>query len=145
MPDSLQEDYRTSTFKCGEILNAAQVPELLNSPIIEAVCEFRLLPETQWDLTVPGSIFPLVKHFLPNKEQRVQQAVEVKKTKAAIEQEIHVDERILFLSDDKKMFTQVGAHLLAFNCLKPYPGWESFKARLRQAYEALLDTVQVTN
>jgi hypothetical protein len=25
-------------------------------PIVEAVCEFRLSPDTEWDLTVPGLV-----------------------------------------------------------------------------------------
>jgi uncharacterized protein (TIGR04255 family) len=114
-----------------------------NSPIIEALCEFRLSPDTPWDLTVPGLIFPKVSHFLPIKEQRVQQGLEVKQQKDGVHHEVNVDQRIFFLSEDKKTFMQVGLHVMGFNRLKPYPGWEDFRAGLHQAYEALLQTVDV--
>jgi hypothetical protein len=46
-------------------------------PLIEAVCELRLTPDTQWDLTIPGMIYEKVKDDFPNREQRLAQEVEI--------------------------------------------------------------------
>jgi uncharacterized protein (TIGR04255 family) len=51
--------------------------EYKNPPAIEAVCEFRLSPETEWDITIPGLIYERVKEKFPIKEQRTFQNVEI--------------------------------------------------------------------
>jgi len=114
-----------------------------NPPIIEAVCEFRLTPDSKWDLTIPGLIYEKVSKEFPNKEQRLIQEVEITQSPQGIQQQIQTNERILFLTDDRKTFIQVGPHLLAINCLKPYPTWDGFKPRIENAFSALTDTVDV--
>jgi uncharacterized protein (TIGR04255 family) len=31
-------------------------------PLVEALCEFRLTPDTPWDMTIPGLFYETVKH-----------------------------------------------------------------------------------
>jgi uncharacterized protein (TIGR04255 family) len=116
----------------------------VNPPIIEAVCEFRLTPDSKWDLSIPGLIYEKVRKDFPNKEQRhFFQELEIVQSPQGLQQRIGMDERILFLTNDRKMFLQVGSNLLAVNCLKPYAKWSGFKPRIENAFNMLKDTVDV--
>lgn len=115
----------------------------VNSPIIEAVCEFRLTPDSKWDLTIPGLIYEKVSNEFPNKEPRLIQEVEITQGPQGIQQQIRTSERILFLTNDRKTFIQVGPHLLAVNCLKPYPTWDGLKPMIEKAFRALINTIEV--
>lgn len=115
-----------------------------NAPIIEAVCEFRFPPSTGWDLTIPGLLYEKMSSEFRNKEQRLIHEVEITKGPEGLQQQIRTNERILFLTDDRKAFVQIGPHLLAINCLKPYPTWSGFKPKIAMAFQALTDVVNVT-
>jgi len=114
-----------------------------NDPIVEAVCEFRLMPDSEWDLTIPGLVYEKVRSDFPNKEQRIIQEVELTQSSQGIQQNTRTRERAIFLTNDRKMFIQVGPHLLAISCLKPYPTWEGFKPWIEKAFNALAHTVDV--
>jgi len=114
-----------------------------NDPIVEAVCEFRLTPDSKWDLTIPGLVYEKVSNDFPNKEQRLIQEVELTQSPQGMQQQIRTSERVLFLTDNRKMFIQVGPHFLAINCLKPYPAWEGFKPWIEKAFSALTEVVEV--
>jgi uncharacterized protein (TIGR04255 family) len=112
-------------------------------PIVEAVCEFRLTPETRWDLTVPGLLYEKLKVSFPQKEQRMIQEVELMQGLEGWLQQIHTSERIIFFTEDKKMLVQVGPRLLTINVLKPYPHWEGFKPRIEMAWKSLQVAIEV--
>lgn len=114
-----------------------------NPPVIEAVCEFRLTPDTKWDLTIPGLIYGKVSKEFPNKEERTIQEVEFVTTEQGLEQRLRTHERVLFLTDDRKTFIQVSPGLLAINALAPYPSWEGFKPRIENAFRALTTEVEI--
>jgi uncharacterized protein (TIGR04255 family) len=112
-------------------------------PIVEAVCEFRLTPETRWDLTVPGLLYERLKGSFPQKEQRMIPEVELIQGPEGLQQQIRTSERIMLFTKDKKMLVQVGPRLLAINVLKPYPHWESFKPRIEMAWQSLQAAIEV--
>jgi uncharacterized protein (TIGR04255 family) len=112
-------------------------------PIVEAVCEFRLTPETRWDLTVPGLLYERLKGSFPQKEQRMIQEMELTQGPEGLHQQIRTSERIIFFTEDKKMLVQVGPRLLAINVLKPYPHWEGFKPRIEMAWKSLQAAIEV--
>jgi uncharacterized protein (TIGR04255 family) len=114
-----------------------------NPPIIEAVCEFRVLPDSPWDLTIHGLIYEKLKKTFPHKEQRVVQEVELKQGPNGIEQEVRINERSVFFTNDKNLFVQIGQQLLAVNCLKPYPHWEGFKPKIEEAFNALSNSIDI--
>jgi len=114
-----------------------------NPPIVEAVCEFRLTPETRWDLTVPGLLYEKLKGSFPQKEQRIIQEVELAQGSEGLQQQIRTSERIMFFTSDRKMLVQVGTRLLVVNALKPYPHWEGFKPRIEMAWKSLRATIEV--
>lgn len=114
-----------------------------NPPVVEAVCEFRLTPDTSWDMTIPGLVYERLRDEFPNREQRLIQEVELAQGPEGFQQQIRTSERILFLTEDRKVFVQVGPRLLAINCLKPYPTWENFKPRISKAFESLNEVTDV--
>ena len=114
-----------------------------NPPLIEAVCDFRIMPDSPWDLTIHGLIYDKIKKSFPHKEQRLIKEFEMNQGSKGIEQQIRVSERSVFLTEDKTIFVQVGPHLLAVNCLKPYPRWERFKPKIEEAFNALISSTEV--
>jgi uncharacterized protein (TIGR04255 family) len=114
-----------------------------NPPLIEAVIEFRIMPDSPWDLTIHGLIYEKIKKTFPHKEQRFIQEVDINQGPKGIEQQVRVSERSFFFTNDKRMFVQVGPHLLAINCLKPYPTWSEFKPRIEEAFNALINSIDV--
>ena len=113
-----------------------------NPPIIEAVCEFRLTPDSPWDLTVPGLIYEKIKKEFPHREQRLIQEIELTQGPQGLQQQIRTQEGVLFFTEDRKMFVHIGPHLLAINCLKPYPSWTGFQPKIEKAFQALIETVE---
>lgn len=115
-------------------------------PVIEAVCEFRLPPSTQWDLTIPGLVYERVREEFPHKEQRVIQNIEVteKPDAGGIQHKITAENRAWFLTEDRNTFIQVGTRALAVNRLSPYPTWEEFRPAIEKAVSVLREVVEVS-
>lgn len=113
-----------------------------NPPIIEAICEFRFTPDTEWDATVPGLIYTAVKDRFPKKEQRIIQNVEIPSPTRG-EVKVQQSRRAVFLTEDKNTQIQIATHLLAINRLKPYTKWDDFKADIEQTLNNLTDNVDI--
>jgi len=92
-------------------------------------------------LAVPGLIFEKIRDLFPLREQRIVQEIILGAN--GLQHQIRTAERILFFSEDKKTFVQLGPRLLAVNSLKPYPGWAGFKPKIEKAFEALRDTLEL--
>lgn len=114
-----------------------------NSPIIEAICEFRLTSDAKWDLTIPGLVYEKVKKNFPKRKQRLIQRVDTTQNAEGRKHHLSTEERIVFLTDDGKSFIQIGSYLLAINCLKPYPTWKSFKSKIERAFNTLVNIVDI--
>ena len=115
-----------------------------NSPIVEAICEFRVTSQSKWDITIPGLVYEKVRKEFPNKEQRFIQRIEAsEQSPDGKKHRVSTEERILFLANDRKMFIQLGSRLLAVNCLKPYPMWNGFKPEIENAFDALCNVVDI--
>ena len=114
-----------------------------NPPLVEAVCELRLTPETQWDLTIPGLLYEKLKSEFPIKEQKMIQEVKINEGPNGLQQQIITSDRLLFFTKDRKMLIQVSSRLLIINVLKPYPHWEDFKSRIELAWQSLQEVVNV--
>ncbi|APD10468.1 MULTISPECIES: TIGR04255 family protein [Thermus] len=112
-------------------------------PLVEALCEFRLTPDTPWDMTIPGLFYETVKHEFPVKEQRVVQEVELIQGPHGIQQQIRTKEMILLFTQDRKMLIQLGPHLLVINALRPYPAWQRFKALIEMAWKSLGQVLEI--
>lgn len=114
-----------------------------NPPIAEAVCEFRLSANTEWDLTVPGLIYERMSRDLPKRQEQLFQEVASTREEEGLRQQIQISQHVRFLSDDGRRFVTVGGRLLAVHRLRPYPTWARFRPDIESAFSALRDAVDV--
>jgi uncharacterized protein (TIGR04255 family) len=114
-----------------------------NPPITEAICEFRIALDTDWDLTVPGLYYARVRDELPVREQRRIRNVEVVMAEEGLREELLIRERMHYFSPDMINGVQVGPHLLAVNMLRPYTSWSRFRPRIEHAFQVLRDIVEI--
>lgn len=101
---------------------------LRNSPLVEAVCEFRFSAESPWDWTIPGRLYDAIKQDFPLRSEirqfeLIQQGVS---TEAERSVQASVPDRMQLKREDNSGIVQIGPRLLSINLLKPYPGWEVF-------------------
>ncbi|MDD1677623.1 MAG: TIGR04255 family protein [Methanomicrobiales archaeon] len=115
----------------------------INPPVTEAICEFRISLDTDWDLTVPGLYYALVKDEHPVREQRRIRSVEVVMAEEGLREELLVRERMQYFTPDMTNGIQVGPHLLAVNMLRPYTSWSRFRPRIEHALQVLSDVVEI--
>lgn len=114
-----------------------------NPPILEAICEFRLTPDTPWDLAIPGLFYERVKDNFPHREQRMVQEIVVRGIPQSFQHRVQTTERVLFFVPDRRTLVQIGPRLLVINTTKPYPTWEGFKPYIKKAWESLQQVVEV--
>jgi uncharacterized protein (TIGR04255 family) len=114
-----------------------------NDPIAEAVCEFRLLPDTAWDLATPGLLYESLKDRFAHREQEVVPRVEVRTSEAGIEPQVQVTEQIRFITNDTLSFVRVAPRVLAVHRLRPYESWERFRPDVALLLESLRKHVAV--
>ena len=112
-----------------------------NPPLVELVCEFRLPPECQWDLTIPGLIYENVKGEFPDRKPHLLQHFEVTPGREGIGQKFRTEQRVLFhANEDKRVFLEVGPRLLGVHSqVTPYPGWKHFRPKVEVGFKALMD------
>lgn len=115
-----------------------------NSPIAEALCEFRFEPSVPWDLTIPGLVYEKIRETFPKKRQAKVLETSLSGGRESIQQQVKMTERIQFLRGDEKALVQVGSNLLAVNHLKPYPTWQEFLPLIRQGFNAYLEVATPT-
>jgi uncharacterized protein (TIGR04255 family) len=99
-----------------------------NSPLTEVVAEFNFIPGTQWNSTISGEIYSLIKKDFPTVQQREDQLVLALPTEEKPNERVQLEfvELTQFWSEKKDLLVQIGKDLLTVNALKPYPTWETF-------------------
>ncbi|MBX7237690.1 MAG: TIGR04255 family protein [Caldilineales bacterium] len=110
-----------------------------NSPIVEAVCEFRFAPGQPWDWTVPGLVYDRLKDEFPKKRQQNALQLQLRAEDQEIAQSIKGGVALMqFLRADESALIQVGPDLLTVNHAQPYSNWQTFRGMIERA----LDTYQ---
>jgi uncharacterized protein (TIGR04255 family) len=105
-------------------------------PIAEAVCEFRFRGSTEWDWTIPGIVYQLIKADFPEKRQEKGFEIKITPKEGRIEPSASGSLlKMQFVKQDGSAMLQLGPDLLAINVYPPYPGWETFEALIRQQLE----------
>lgn len=114
-------------------------------PVVEAVCQFVLSPDTPWDVTIPGLFYEKLKDDFPHRETRVFRGVGVRVPSDQEQPAFFLgEEPVLVLSSESRtMLVQLGPRILTVNALKPYPSWAIFRSRIEQAWSNLRTVVQV--
>jgi uncharacterized protein (TIGR04255 family) len=88
-------------------------------------------------------MFDKIQKEFPNKSQQLVQNIEFTQTPQGLQQQIVASEQSVFSTHDKKILVRIGPHILAINCLKPYPAWEGFKPQIEHAFKALTSILEV--
>jgi uncharacterized protein (TIGR04255 family) len=114
-----------------------------NSPIIEALCDFRFEPSQPWDWTIPGLVYDKVKQEFPTKQQQNLVEVELRPEPQELPPTVRGGvARMQFVREDKSALLQIGPDQLIVNHLKPYPTWRVFRQLIADALADYLDVVK---
>jgi uncharacterized protein (TIGR04255 family) len=112
-------------------------------PIEEALCEFRLSPDSDWDLTVIGRFqaHENIGSEYPGKPVEHQVLEGNLRIEAGVPQGLATRQglmKVQFPSSDETRLVGVGPNLLSVHVLRPYErdNWDGFKERIRKALEA---------
>lgn len=118
-----------------------------NSPIEEAVCEFRFAPGQAWNFTVPGLFYEKVRDLYtgePSEKNSI--ATEFKFSRMqAVNPEVTVVQdlpKFLFPCADGTKLVGVGPDALSIHSLRPYEGWDEFSKRIEQAFQFYLEVAK---
>ena len=115
------------------------IEPLKKPPLIEAACEFRFNPESEWDWTIPGRLFDKIgDEFSERSEVRrlgltVQESDKQTPSPTLIESG---PDRIHLKRSDGSAIVQIGPRLLAISLKRPYPNWETYRELILRIYEA---------
>jgi uncharacterized protein (TIGR04255 family) len=102
-----------------------------NPPLVEALCQFKFQPGREWDNTVPGLLYAAIRDEYP--ERRQKKAIEVLVNNELAGVTRSTVDKTQFVRADGSAMIQVGTDTLVINMLRPYGGWEQFRAAIRSA------------
>jgi len=102
-------------------------------PLVEALCELRFEPGRAWDLTVPGLLYAEVRESFPVREQEDQMELQFRLDSPQVQKQ--TTRRMRFFNESKTALIQVSKDALVVNHLRPYPGWDEFRAMILMALE----------
>ena len=118
-----------------------------NSPVEEALCEFRFEPRLDWNLTIPGRLQAVLGNAYPGKP-REQKAIEVD-LGAGDGPSFSLKHRqglakVQLVTTDGRRLVGIGRDSLSVHMLRPYRqhgeetqgGWDEFKPRISEALDA---------
>jgi len=110
--------------------------KLKYSPLIEALCEFRFVPSSSWDWTIPGRLYAEIGKEFPERAQVEGLAVQLVlgREKTSAQPVTRGTERVQMKRADGAAMVQVGPHLLVVNHLRPYTSWETFRPMILDVY-----------
>lgn len=102
---------------------------LASPPLIEALCEFFFVPPTNWDWTLPGSLYAQIRDEFQVKNQldSVTFPIHVTPGQAVAQPATRAPQRVQFKRADGSAMVQVAPNLLVVNHLKPYQEWDRFR------------------
>jgi uncharacterized protein (TIGR04255 family) len=117
-----------------------------NSPIVEAVCEFRFDPAPEWDLTIPGLVWERLKDDFPDRRVRPDFPVDLQEKigQEIVNQMERMSPLMQFYSEDGSALVQIGHYLLGVSHLRPYSSWETFRAMITKGLAAYREVVHPT-
>ena len=97
-------------------------------PLIEAVCDFRFSSSQPWDWTIPGLFYEQIQDNFPKKNQVNVVETRVDPNEGKIVQQSQL--KMQFISLDGTAVIQVAPDNLTIHQLRPYDGWQYYKARI---------------
>lgn len=108
--------------------------KLLSPPLIEALCEFRFKATGAWDWTLPGRLYERIgKEFTERSEVDAVEVGQVHSEPGKLP--FPITKRFQMKRSDGSAMVQTGPDFLAVNCMRLYPGWETFLALILRIFE----------
>lgn len=118
-----------------------------NNQIKEAICEFRFVPDQNWDFTIPGLFYSKVGKKFPKKKELKHLGFTISTSGTGIDSQINQGlNRIQFISNDESQILQIGENLLTISILRPYSNWEEFKKNIIETlndYKEIVDNPKI--
>ena len=122
-------------------------------PVEEAICEFRFVSDTEWDLTIPGKLQgELIDQYSgkPREQKAVQVGLHVREGMSANLEYSEGLARVHLVSKEGTRMVGIGPDVLSVHMLRPYQntsnfekgGWEEFEPRIAVALEAYWKVVK---
>lgn len=108
--------------------------KLKNSPIVEAVCEFKFADSTD-DLTIYGDLRGSFINEYTKKKSITREESSPKEENGKLVPNIRKMQLQQYLSEDEKSLIQVGKDILTINKLKPYSTWSDFFPKIEKAFK----------
>lgn len=120
---------------------------LENAPLLEAVCEFRVLPASAPDVTLPGVLYEKLKEAFPNKEAprpgaSIGVLIQPLPTMPILSSPMLYPVR--FRSADSLDIVQVDALAVSVHRTPPYDGWDAYLSRISRVWDAYQEIVDVS-
>lgn len=114
-----------------------------NSPITEAVCEFRFELESVFDLKTVDLFFNEIKEKFPKKKkgQTHQMKFEINPKGQSFNKTL--EEFDQFFSDDEKTLIQLDKERLSIHKLKPYNSWQEFYPLINLIFKSYINNIKI--
>jgi uncharacterized protein (TIGR04255 family) len=115
--------------------------KMANPPLVEAVCEFKFAPSSNWDWTIPGRLYDKISDEFSVRGQ-VEGIQIVLKPMGKGEQPTPSQLGVALIRmqrPNKSALVQVGPNLLAVNHLRPYPDWTTFRALVTRMFDQYIE------
>jgi len=101
-----------------------------NPPLIEAICDLRFAQGRQpWTWTVPGLMYARIRDEFPLAQDQPALQMPVPGGVSQVQ----------FLRADGTAVVQLGPSALVINQLRPYAGWEQFRALILKQFDTYTD------
>lgn len=112
------------------------------SPIVEAVCEFRLPAQCKWDLTVYGSIYEKLRQQFPIKQDVPVRSIEFSEGPGEFQQTVGISTQMQISTEDKRQIIRIGSRTFSLSQKSPYLGWKKMKSQLKEVFGVVSDFVE---
>ncbi len=107
-----------------------------NSPIIEAVCEFRFQPGAAWEKSFPDRIHEELHETFPIKRPITAFQSSLTIDSRGSQQHLQQTNTLQALREDETASVMIDVDRIAVIHAKPYPAWEVFQPLIKQGLAA---------
>jgi uncharacterized protein (TIGR04255 family) len=109
-------------------------------PLRELTAEFRFRPGEPWDPTIPGLLYEQLRGSYPNKRQGRRVEVQTRVVDGQLVPLVRGQSGDLqFISEDGLAGVRIDVDQLAYQRLRPYPGWPEAADRIRRALQSYIE------
>jgi len=115
--------------------------KLESSPLVEALCEFRFSDEINWDWTIPGQLYDIIKDKGFEKKTQVQAGNVTVDTVGRKAQISFGTERVQLQHKNGSSLVQIGPNMLTVN-VRDYDGWKNFKQLIQAILKYQVDLLK---